>query len=175
MKHISKFLSLVLRHQPDKINLKLDLNGWAEVDDLLNKMPFEITYNELKQLVDSNDKQRFTLNNTGCKIRANQGHSIKQIDLNFEPKLPPEILYHGTTHKFVSLIEKEGLKKMKRQHVHLSRTEETAIKVGSRRGVPVVLSIKALEMFKDGISFYKSKNGVWLTDHVPAKYIIFKA
>jgi len=109
------------------------------------------------------------------KIRANQGHSIKQIDLNFEPKLPPEILYHGTTHKFVSLIEKEGLKKMKRQHVHLSRTEETAIKVGSRRGVPVVLSIKALEMFKDGISFYKSKNGVWLTDHVPAKYIIFKA
>lgn len=175
MKHISKFLSLVLRHQPDKINLTLDLYGWAEVDDLLNKMPFQITFIQLKQLVDNNDKQRFTFNSTCTKIRANQGHSIKQIDLNLEPKLPPEILYHGTVHKFIGPIQKEGLKKMHRQHVHLSRDIETAIKVGSRKGDPIVLPIKALEMFKDGLSFYKSKNGVWLTDHVPAKYIIFKA
>lgn len=175
MKHISKFLSVVLRHQPEKIGLVLDKNGWAVVDELLDKLPMDIDLSGLKQVVDTNDKQRFTFNDDFTKIRANQGHSINHINLDLEPLLPPEILYHGTVPKFIENIKNEGLKRMNRQHVHLSGNRDTANKVGSRRGQPIILQIRALEMFKDGLTFYKSKNGVWLTNHVPVNYIIFKS
>lgn len=174
MEQKSKFLSLVLRHQPDKINIELDNKGWASVDSLLKNMPFDITFEELKVLVDGNDKQRFSFNSDLSQIRANQGHSIQNIDLSLETTVPPVILYHGTVSKYIDRIQKEGIKKMNRVYVHLSHEEEIANKVGSRKGIPILLQIKALEMFKDGISFYKSKNGVWLTDHVPVKYIIFR-
>ena len=171
---ISKFLSLILRHSPQKINLELDENGWAKVDDILVNDKVRIEFEDLTEVVKNCDKQRFTLNENQTKIRAKQGHSIKEVDLELEPLTPPEFLYHGTVDKFMSEIKKDGLKKMSRQHVHLSNDRETAVKVGSRRGTPIILSVRSGEMQRKGFEFFQSKNGVWLTDTVPAEYIEFK-
>ena len=172
-KTISKFLSLILRHQPEKINLILDENGWTDVEELIekstkNKMKF--SFEELEIVVDTNEKKRFAFNENKTKIRASQGHSI-EIDLALEPIIPPKILYHGTAEKFQDSILVNGIKKMNRQHVHLSGDIETAIKVGSRHGKVVVLTILTEKMHEDGIHFYKSENGVWLTDFIDSKYI----
>lgn len=169
----SKFLSLILRHQPELIGLKLDKNGWADIETLLylsaaaNK---SITWTELEKIVAESDKQRFAFNEDHTMIRANQGHSV-QVDLELPTQTPPEFLYHGTVGRSVADIRKTGIQKMSRQHVHLSPDKETAIKVGSRRGIPVILTIRTGDMHRDGIVFYLSANGVWLTDHVPPKYI----
>ncbi|WP_397364656.1 RNA 2'-phosphotransferase [Olleya sp. R77988] len=177
IKITSKFLSLILRHNPGKIGLDLDKNGWANVDDLLNKSQKKhrhITMEILELVVETNDKNRFAFNADKTKIRANQGHSLKTIDLQLKPVTPPAFLYHGTVAKFMEAIQKEGLKKQNRQHVHLSVDTETAIKVGSRRGKPIILSIRALDMYKEGFPFYLSENKVWLTDAVPSAFIDFK-
>lgn len=174
---VSKFLSLVLRHKPEEIGLVLDENGWADVMELLSKINKRRNYNEssitrelLDEVVATNEKKRFAYSEDGKKIRASQGHSI-DIDLNLSAIKPPEFLYHGTASHFVSDIMKQGLKKMGRQHVHMSSTIETAINVGSRHGKPQVLKIKADEMYKYGYEFFKSENNVWLTDEIPVKYI----
>ncbi len=175
-KEISKFLSLVLRHSPGTINLELDENGWADVKELILKAANHsrrFSLEELEEIVLTNDKQRFAFNEQKTKIRANQGHSI-DVALGLERQEPPELLFHGTVEKFIASIKEKGLLKMHRQHVHLSADIETAKKVGSRRGIPVILNIKSGQMFRDNISFYLSENGVWLTDHVPVKYIDFK-
>ena len=172
-KEISKFLSLILRHQPDKIGLLLDDNGYANVDQLLSqaaKHRVHFTKTELETVVAENDKQRFAFNEDHSKIRASQGHSIK-VDLELSPQEPPEFLFHGTVSRSVSGILQSGIQKMSRQHVHLSVDKTTATKVGSRRGAPVILTILSGQMHRDGLPFYISANGVWLTDHVPAKYI----
>lgn len=174
-KNISKFLSLILRHSPETIDLRLDENGWADVEELISKSarhqtPF--TKEELEEIVEDNDKQRFAFNDDHSKIKANQGHSVN-IQLDLAPQPPPELLYHGTVQKFLQNIQQEGLQKMSRQHVHLSEDKATAEKVGSRRGIPVILNIRSGQMHQDGIAFYLSENGVWLTDHVPVKYIDF--
>lgn len=176
IKRISKLLSLVLRHAPEKIDLTLDKNGWASVDELLqqcNTFNYQIDQDLLRLVVDTNDKKRFIFNEDHTKIRANQGHSI-QVDLNLNEQEPPLFLYHGTVAKFMENIKTEGLKKMNRQHVHLSDQLATANKVGSRRGKPIILSIRSKAMHEDGFVFYQSENGVWLTDQVPCKYIEFK-
>lgn len=171
-KETSKFLSLILRHQPELIGLQLDTNGWADVDTLLALAARRkrITRQELEIIVAESDKQRFAFNDDHSKIRANQGHSI-QVDLELPVAIPPEFLYHGTTGAFVAEILKTGIKKMSRQHVHLSPDKATATKVGSRRGVPLILTIRSGDMHRDGIPFFVSANGVWLTDHVPPTYI----
>ena len=174
IKQISKFLSLVLRHQPEKIGLTLDKNGWATVSQLLEKSKVRFTIEELEEVVATNDKKRFSFNEDQTKIRANQGHSLKNVDLNLASKSPPAFLYHGTVAKFMPEIKTQGLKKMSRQHVHLSKDRDTAIKVGSRRGKPIILSVRALDMEKQGYTFYISENGVWLTNAVPASFIDFK-
>lgn len=173
-KHISKFLSLVLRHKPAEIGLHLDGEGWANVDELLEKLNgkgMNVDFPTLKQVIVTNDKQRFILNETADKIRANQGHSIA-IDLKLQPQQPPEVLYHGTVAQFLADIMEGGIQKMSRQQVHLSKDIETASKVGQRRGKPVILKVMALQMHQDGYPFYLSENGVWLTDVVPAKYLL---
>ncbi|WP_109436659.1 MULTISPECIES: RNA 2'-phosphotransferase [Aquimarina] len=175
-KHISKFLSLILRHNPGKIKLYLDENGWADVSELLSKakrhqpiLDFEL----LKEIVETNDKKRFAFNEGETRIRANQGHSI-QIDLEYKPVRPPEFLYHGTVAKFMDAIREKGLLKMSRHHVHLSEERETATNVGSRRGKPIILTVRSGEMYTNGIEFFQSDNGVWLTDTVAPEYIEFK-
>ncbi len=173
IKHKSKFLSLVLRHQPSLIHLELDKNGWANVTQLIEKSKTRkilFTHEILDVVVETNNKQRFTFNEDKTKIRANQGHSI-QIDINLDPMEPPNILYHGTSINNVNSILRKGIKKGSRQHVHLSHEKETARNVGSRHGKPQILIIDAKRMFDDGNNFYQSKNGVWLTKYVDPKYI----
>lgn len=173
---ISKFLSLILRHQPETIGLALDEAGWADVAALLQKLAAQgtlLSIAELEEVVATNSKQRFAFNEDHTRIRASQGHSI-DVELRLTPLTPPEYLYHGTVAKFMAAIKAEGLKKMSRQHVHLSSDKETAVQVGSRRGAPVILSIKSGVMHGDGAAFYQSQNGVWLTDAVAAKYIEFE-
>ena len=171
---ISKFLSLILRHSPQAIGLQLDENGWADIEELLVKSadhgnPFSRV--ELEEIVATNDKKRFAFNDVHTHIRASQGHSVN-IDLDLQQSEPPEYLYHGTVSKFLQSIKEKVLLKMSRQHVHLSSDRETATKVGSRRGVPIILEIRSGQMYKEGISFYLSENNVWLTEAVPSQYII---
>lgn len=172
-KHIGKLMSLALRHNPKVLWLELDENGWAEVDKLiegLNRKRISMDMELLTEIVETNDKQRYSFNESKTKIRANQGHSIS-VNLDLEEKTPPAVLYHGTVGKFLDAIREKGLLKMSRQHVHLSATKDTATVVGSRRGKPVILVVKAAEMHASGHTFYISKNGVWLTEHVPPEFI----
>ena len=171
---ISKKLSRILRHHPDMIGLKLDENGWADVHELIQKfgMP-PLSLLTLKTVVAENDKKRFSFNDDFSKIRANQGHSI-DIDLALSETEPPDILFHGTATKSLQSIKGQGLIKGSRQHVHLSKDEQTAVRVGGRHGVAAVLKVKAKEMFEaKNYPFYISDNGVWLTDHVPVRFLIF--
>ena len=170
---IGKYLSKHLRHEPERLGLQLEPGGWVSVDALLAACAadrFPITRDELYEVVRNNDKQRFSFDPSHTRIRASQGHSTK-VDLQFEPATPPAILYHGTPSGNVEVILREGLRKMSRHHVHLSATVATAEVVGKRRGRPVVLVVDAEAMRRDGFVFYCSANGVWLTDHVPPKYL----
>lgn len=170
----SKFLSLVLRHEPQQIGIELDENGWVSVTELIEKLNLnnkKITFDELKIVVDTNNKKRFSFNAYFSKIRANQGHSL-EIDLNYEPKEPPIFLYHGTATKNLESIFENGIQKQNRHHVHLSDNVDTAFSVGTRHGKPVVLKIKAHEMYEKEIIFYLSANNVWLVDEVLPEYIM---
>jgi putative RNA 2'-phosphotransferase len=149
-KRISKFLSLILRHKPELIALELDENGWASVDDILSNKKQKVDFQQLKEVVETNDKKRFSFNLEETKIRANQGHSLKDVDLDLAPQTPPNILYHGTVSKFMDPIKKSGLLKMNRQHVHLSKDKETATIVGKRRGKPILLEIDTMRMMEAG-------------------------
>jgi len=172
----SKFLSLILRHNPGKIGLQLDEQGWANVDELLLKISADQSQWDLqllKDIVANNDKKRFAFNDDETKIRASQGHSL-EVDLDYVAKEPPEYLYHGTVAKFMDAIIANGLQKMNRHHVHLSEERDTAIAVGARRGKPVILTIRSGEMYRDGMTFFQSANGVWLTDTVLPKYFEVK-
>lgn len=170
---LSKFLSLVLRHQPGVIGLHLDESGWASVEELLQNIKtkgIDLDRTALEHVVATNNKKRFALSEDGTKIRASQGHSVN-VDLDYERSAPPLVLYHGTAQKNVQSILKEGVQKRSRQHVHLSKDKETAINVGSRHGKPVVFEVNAGHMHNDGYAFYLSANGVWLTEEVPTVYL----
>lgn len=170
---MSKYLSKHLRHQPERLGLTLEAGGWVEVEELLRacaRNQFPITRAELLEVVAGNDKQRFSLDPTGAKIRANQGHSV-EVDLQLEPAVPPDVLFHGTGQGSVGAIESAGLQKMARHHVHLSVDEATARKVGSRHGRPVIFAVDAAAMHRQGFVFYRSENGVWLVDEVPPQYL----
>ncbi len=172
-KSISKFLSLVLRHKPEVIGLNLDEQGWVPTEELISKYNanrhFPITFEELDYVVQHNNKKRFAFNEDNSKIRASQGHSL-EIKLNYDPLEPPEFLYHGTALKFLTSIEKTGIEKRNRHHVHLSANLDTALNVGSRHGKPVILKISAQKMHADGHQFFCSENEVWLTEGVPVEY-----
>jgi putative RNA 2'-phosphotransferase len=171
---VSKLLSFGLRHRPDKLGLRLDAAGWAGVEHVLESLAArgeKLSVEELKQLVATSDKQRFAISEDGRSIRANQGHSIA-VDLGLVAREPPQRLYHGTVERFLERIRTEGLLRGSRTHVHLSIDESTARVVASRRrGVPVILAVRAGEMHADGLAFFLSENGVWLTEHVPARYL----
>lgn len=172
-KSISKFLSLVLRHQPEVIGLVLDENGWANTQELLQQLAKnsrKISLETLQLVVANNDKKRFIFSEDGQKIRANQGHSI-EIDLGYKAVEPPTILFHGTATRFLDSIKEKGLVKGNRHHVHLSENLETATKVGSRHGKVVVIEVDAKKMHDAGLEFFVSDNGVWLTDHIPTAFL----
>lgn len=172
----SKFLSLVLRHRPEVIGMQLDSEGWLPIDALIenaNQRGNTITLAELHEIVATCEKKRYSLSDDGLRIRANQGHSVPDVELNLEVVAPPDQLFHGTVSAFIDSIREQGLQKRSRNHVHLSADIETAMKVGSRRGKPVILTIEAQAMHDAGHAFYRSANGVWLTEEVPTKFIEF--
>jgi putative RNA 2'-phosphotransferase len=169
----SKFLSRVLRHAPQDLGLVLEPGGWVLVSELLAGAAgrgMTITHEELAEIVRTSDKQRFAFDETGTRIRANQGHSV-EVDLQLQSAEPPAELYHGTAERHREAILSDGLLKMSRHHVHLSRDTQTAIKVGSRHGKPLVLVVDAAKMRADGHAFFVSANGVWLVEHVPPQYL----
>lgn len=168
----SKFISKVLRHEPESVGLTLEPGGWLPVTDLLAGLATagtRVTREELDEIVANCEKQRFAFDDTGEKIRANQGHST-EVDLRLDEAEPPAELFHGTPQATVAVILREGLLKMARHHVHLSVDTITATKVGQRRGKPVILVVHAAKMRADGRVFYLSANGVWLVEHVPPEY-----
>lgn len=168
---ISKYLSYILRHSPESINIEMDNHGWVWINDLIDKTTkYDLSYDLIKAVVKTNRKKRFSISEDGKRIRANQGHSL-EIDLDLEEKEPPQVLYHGTAKRFLEKILDEGLKPMGRHDVHLSLQESTAVEVGKRYGQPVVLEIMSQKMYEDDIKFYESDNGVWLTGYVDPKYI----
>ncbi len=170
---VSKFLSKFLRHDPAGLGLTLEPGGWVLVDDLLAgcaRKGMRLSWKDLEEIVESSDKQRFSFDDTGERIRANQGHSVP-VDLQLPPVAPPAVLYHGTAEHVVETVLRTGLQKMSRHHVHLSADVPTARKVGSRHGKPVVLVVDAEAMSRAGILFYRSANGVWLVDEVPPQYL----
>lgn len=169
----SKFLSFILRHDPSAIGVELDDAGWIGVSRLLGALQLHrphITRERLIEIVETNDKKRFAFSEDRESIRASQGHTVS-IDLGLPPSLPPLILYHGTSERNLKSIRNYGLLRGKRHHVHLSADANTALRVGSRHGKPVVLRIDAGRMTQSGFTFYVSENGVWLTEYVPPSFI----
>ena len=169
--NISKFISLILRHKPEKIGITLDEHGWANVEDLINGINKEYPFNfeMLEEIVATDDKQRYSFNEDKSLIRANQGHSVP-VDVELEEAVPPEYLWHGTGEKYCEKIGEIGLIPKSRLYVHLSDNSDTALSVGKRHGEPVIIRVDAERMYRDGFKFYLSKNGVWLTKHVPTSY-----
>jgi len=166
---IGRYITLLLRHKPEKENLDIDNNGWVEVKQLINRL--NISKSDLDIIVSENNKKRFSYSQYDKKIRCNQGHSI-DVDVNLEETKPPNILYHGTAYKNVESIFKDGIDKRQRLHVHLSSDIETATSVGKRHGEVYIFNIDCKQMYDDGIIFYLSLNDVWLTDYINPKYII---
>lgn len=173
---ISKYISLILRHKPEVIGIELDRNGWCDIDALIegiNKSGELITRDILESIVINDDKQRYSIDNEKNRIRANQGYSIS-VDIELELRVPPTVLYHGTVGKFISSIKEQGLVKGQRQYVHLSQYSKTAVTVGKRRGIPIILEIDSKRIHEDDYKFYISSNNVWLCDHIPRAYIQFE-
>lgn len=174
MKSDSVFISYVLRHDPDAINLDMDKRGWVSIEQLINNANIvnrKLTLESIKKIVKENNKKRFAISEDGKFIRALQGHSLSKdrVSIEFEEKIPPSILYHGTATQFMDSIKEKGIISNNRQYVHLSANEETAVNVGSRHGTPIILEIDTEKMIKNGHVFFLSQNGVWLTDNVPVK------
>ncbi|ARF56453.1 RNA 2'-phosphotransferase [Streptomyces gilvosporeus] len=170
---ISKYLAKHLRHEPERIGITLDAQGWVPVPELIEaaaRHGFRFSRAELDTVVADNDKQRYTIEDG--RIRANQGHSIR-VDLDLPPAEPPAHLFHGTVARSVAAIRHEGLRPMSRHAVHLSPDRETATRVGARRGKAVVLTVDAGAMHKAGHVFQVSANGVWLTARVPPEFLRF--
>ncbi|MVO16872.1 RNA 2'-phosphotransferase [Parasedimentitalea huanghaiensis] len=166
----SKFLSYLLRHKPETLQLTMDPQGWVTIDEIIDKSEHPITRSQIEEIVVSNSKQRFAISADGKKIRANQGHSIP-IDLGLPECRPPEMLFHGTAASNIEAIRTEGLTRQNRHHVHLSSDAQTARQVGMRHGKPVVLVVEAGQMHASGHVFLLSENGVWLCDQVPPLFL----
>lgn len=173
LKRISVKMSWLLRHCQTPRYIELD-GGWADVRSILSALKErypEVTLESIRQIVAADEKGRYSFDKTGTKIRANQGHSIPGVVIEMESPEPPEFLYHGTAYRFLDAILWEGLKPMSRQFVHISPDYETAVKVGSRHGKPVVLKIRAGDFVADGNALYRSSNGVWQAKEVPPEYL----
>ena len=172
MTELSKLISLVLRHKPERLGLTMDAHGWVETSALIEKLnalqPFDMGM--LETIVATDSKQRYSFSDDKSHIRANQGHSIP-VDLELLPVSPPEILWHGTATRFSERIEREGLRPMSRQYVHLSDNLQTARTVGKRHGTPVIYEVAAGQMHRAGYAFFRSENGVWLTGAIPPEYL----
>jgi putative RNA 2'-phosphotransferase len=171
----SRYLAMILRHRPEELGLTLDSAGWVSVPVLKDACidhGIAFDFDELDEIVRTNNKQRFEFSSDKGRIRARQGHSV-EVELGYEPEKPPEVLYHGTAKSSLAAIRRDGLLKMQRHHVHLSADAETARNVGGRHGSAVVLLVRSEKMASEGVEFFRTENGVWLTSHVPPEFIMF--
>lgn len=171
---VSKYLCLLLRHHPELANIRMDASGWCDTHDVLRALKEKfagITPTILQEIVGEDDKQRYSFSAHCETIRANQGHSVP-VDLGLVDHVPPEFLFHGTAKRTLWLIQRDGLRPMDRQYVHLSNDIETAMAVGKRHGDPVVLIVRAHDLHSAGHEFYQSENAVWLTSDVPVEYFL---
>ncbi|SOF00962.1 putative RNA 2'-phosphotransferase [Burkholderia sp. OK233] len=183
LESVSRMLSKILRHEPQLVGVALDNQGWIGLVELIGaiertaRVPLAsksfrslptMTVELIHTVVAANVKQRFSLSADGSRIRAAQGHSV-EVDLGYASKTPPAVLYHGTAVGNWERIQVEGLKPGSRHAAHLSTETETARRVGARHGMPIVLIVDAARMHTDGSTFTQSDNGVWLTEHVPAR------
>ena len=170
-KRLSKATSYLLRHAPWEAEIELTEQGWAPISQLLEGLVnrgFDATVADLQHIIDNSDKVRFEIK--GDQIKALHGHST-EVKIAQEKVDPPRILWHGTGSDVLGNIEKEGLKPMSRQYVHLSENEHMAKTVGNRkRGKTVLWKVFAEAAAKDGVVFYKSGE-VYLADSVPPKYL----
>ena len=163
----SKKLSYILRHHPEEFNCKIDSFGWVLVQDILDNTSFTMDY--LKEIV--NEETRYTFNDDFSKIKAFHGHSVKGVIYTNEV-VPPLVLYHGTSEEnFEKIKESKMIKGMSRVLVHLSETKGQAKRIGKRHGKALILVIDCEQMTKDGIKFYKSEDGVFLTNDFSTDYI----
>ena len=169
----SKFMSLLLRHKPEVGNIKLDSLGYTDVNKLLTVL--DISKEELDEIVRTDNKKRYSYNEDETKIRANQGHSVKNVHIDFKEYIGDKKLYHGSAMKYFDSIMKNGLCPQTRQYVHLSQDIATAINVGMRHAKTkdnlVIFEIDTKTMKKDGYKFYISDNNVVLTECIPEKYL----
>lgn len=172
LKSASKFLSLILRHKPEAAGITLDEHGWANVEELIAEVQKARSFDRklLEQVVAADEKQRYSFNEDHTLIRANQGHSIP-VDVELPVVEPPEILFHGTGEKYADSIDTQGLLPRGRLYVHLSGDMETARQVGARHGKLVIYQVRSGQMVRDGLIFFRSVNGVWLTKAVPSQYL----
>ncbi|MDC4653418.1 RNA 2'-phosphotransferase [Acinetobacter baumannii] len=177
-KAISQYLSFILRHKPEEIDLTLDREGWANIEELISKsQPVKnviLDKEIIKSIVSNNDKKRFQISDDGKYIRAVQGHSTTSVDITLNKLIPPTYLYHGTAQRFIDSIKEQGLISKDRQYVHLTENKDMALSVGTRYGKPEILIINALEMHNSGFNFFQAENGVWLVKHVPVEFIAFQ-
>lgn len=170
---LSVYISLILRHKPQVIGMKLDSKGYLNVDEMIsniNKTGRSITRSILDEIVETDEKKRYSYNLDKTMIRANQGHSVN-VDVGLKESIPPEYLYHGTGQQFAESILRTGILKQSRTHVHLSSDIKIAEQVGKRKGEAYIIVVPAAKMYEDGIKFYLSENGVWLVDKVDSKYL----
>lgn len=172
---IGQFLSYILRHHPEEVGVSLDEHGWVEVDRLIQAVgehgKYQLMLALLQDIVENNEKKRYSFSEDGLWIRANQGHSV-DVDVELEEREPPSVLYHGTAKKFVESIQREGLVSKSRLYVHLSESVETASQVGRRHGELFLYEVNSRQMYEDGFRFFISVNGVWLTENVPVSYLL---
>lgn len=168
----SRFLARVLRHRPEDAGIELDEHGWAQVGPLVCGMERKLEFSReiLEHIVATDPKGRYEFDEPHTRVRARQGHSVP-VDVGLERRDPPALLYHGTATRLLDTIMLEGLKPMSRLYVHLSPDRETAVKVGSRHGAPVVLEVDAAAMVGEGREFLLSRNGVWLTGPVEPRFL----
>ena len=175
---LSKFLSYVLRHEPEAIGLELSQEGWADIDMLIacaarKEQVFDREL--LERVVIESEKKRFIISEDKRYVRAAQGHSTRNVNIQYVQMIPPEFLYHGTATRFLESIYKEGIIAGARHYVHLSESTETAYSVGLRYGKAVILEVEALRMHDLGFKFFQAENNVWLIDKVPADWLILKS
>jgi len=174
-KKLSKKLSYILRHHPEKFGLIIDEYGFTDINHLLNTINSEInlykvTIEDINEMLNKSTKKRFEI--IGDKIRAMYGHSKTQ-NIIYEKAVPPKILYHGTAKRFVTSIKEVGLLSMSRKYVHLSVNKQLAKEVGIRHDhrTPIILTVNAEEAYQNGVQFYKASDKIWLTTQVPYTYI----
>lgn len=174
---LSKFMSLVLRHQPELLNININDDGYIDISlkEFANRISKRsnyhwVTLTDIHYVIDHNAKGRFVIDNG--KLRSKYGHSVQVNLLKKSDKSLPNILYHGTSPANKQNIMRYGLDKRSRQNVHFSDNHSTAFNVGKRHSShPIIFTVKTKELINDGFIIKKVNKDTYITDNIPPKYL----